>query len=326
MHNDASRRGEPGSARGLFYYTVFVAASVVFLLVAGAMVTSTGSGLAVPDWPLSFGQLMPEMTGGVFYEHGHRMIATGVGVLMIGLALWTWRRDPRAWARKLGWTILGLVILQGLLGGATVLLKLPVITSATHACLAQAIFMLVIFLALAQSRGWNQPTRDTVPSGLFTWAVATTAAIYIQLILGAVTRHLEAGLVIPDWPLSFGGLVPPAFTPEVGVHFAHRTWAWGILVLVVVTSVKALRGARGNRAITGPAILLLVLTAIQISLGASIIFTQRQPHVTSTHVVTGALLLAVSLLLAARAWKHSIRGMARQSSAGSSVSLGKATA
>lgn len=278
--------------------------AVIFLLAAGAMVTSTGSGLSVPDWPLSFGQVMPPMEGGVFYEHGHRMIATGVGVLTIFLALWLWRRDPRRWMRRLGWIALALVILQGVLGGLTVLLKLPVWTSAAHACLAQGFMLVVVFIALALSPGWNADhvnlSRD---SRLPVWAGVATLAIYLQLVLGAVMRHMNAGLVIPDFPLVYGGLIPPAFTPAVAVHFAHRIGAMVVALAVVVASTSALRSARGRSDFSRPAILMLTLVVIQVTLGASVIWTQRQVHVTSTHVVVGALLLGVSLVLTVRSWR-----------------------
>ncbi len=305
MNRNTKRRGAPGTHRLLYAYAVFTACAVVFLLAAGAMVTSTGSGLSVPDWPLSFGQVMPPMEGGVFYEHGHRMVATAVGVLTIILAVWLQRSEPRAWMRRLGWAALGLVIVQGVLGGMTVLLKLPVWTSAAHASVAQAFFMVVVFIALALSPGWSHRSRmpEASDARLPVWATLATAAIYIQLVLGAVMRHMEAGLVIPDFPLAFGGLIPPHFTPQIAIHYAHRVWAVVTAILVVTASVSALRTAGKRTDIAVPAVLLLVLVAGQITLGGFIIWTQRQPHVTSTHVVTGAILLAVSLILTARAWR-----------------------
>ena len=305
MNMDKSRPGIPGTQRFLYGYALFTVFAVVFLLAAGAMVTSTGSGLSVPDWPLSFGQVMPPMEGGVFYEHGHRMVATAVGLLTVVLAFWLWRREPRAWMRRLGWTALGLVIVQGVLGGMTVLMKLPVWTSAAHASVAQAFFMLVVFITLALSPGWNRGSRmpEAADSRLPVWATVATSAIYIQLILGAVMRHMEAGLVIPDFPLAFGGLIPPHFTPQIAIHFAHRVWAVVTAAFVVTASVSALRTAGKRADIAVPAILMLVLVAAQITLGGFIIWTQRHPHVTSAHVVTGAILLATSLILTARSWR-----------------------
>jgi cytochrome c oxidase assembly protein subunit 15 len=292
-------QASPGNPPRLLYrYAQLLSVLVVFLLVAGALVTSTGSGLAVPDWPLSFGQVMPPMEGGVFYEHGHRMVAATVGFLTIILAVWVWRRDPRRWMRRLGWTALGLVILQGVLGGMTVLLKLPVWTSAAHACMAQAFFMIIVFMALALSPGWSAPPVRA-SGNLRTLAAAATLAVYVQLILGAVTRHMNAALVIPDFPLVYGGLVPPAFTPAVGVHYAHRVWAIVVTVLIVTTAVKTLRSvSRGD--FRRPAMLLMGLVVIQILLGGAIIWTQRQVAVATLHVVTGAVLLATSLILTVR--------------------------
>lgn len=291
----------------LYRYAQFVAASIVFLIVAGAMVTSTGSGLAVPDWPLSFGQVMPPMTGGVFYEHGHRMVAATVGVLTIILAVWLSRSDPRPWMKKLGWTALAMVVLQGLLGGLTVLLRLPVWTSAAHACLAQGFFMVVVFVALALSPGWDKTPRVAqVPSRLPLWATVATAVIFVQLVLGAVMRHMNAGLAIPDFPLAFGGIVPPAFTPPVAVHYAHRVGAVVVAIAVIVASSRTLVSFREHSEFSRPAILMLVLVAVQATLGASIIWTQRQVHVTSMHVVTGAILIAVSLVLTVRSWRVAV--------------------
>ena len=121
---------------GLHRFAVATAVATLFLIFAGGLVTSTESGLSVPDWPLSYGRLMPPMVGGVFYEHGHRMVATAVGILTILLAVWLSRREPRAWVRRLGYAALAAVVAQGVLGGLTVLFLLPMAVSVAHACLA----------------------------------------------------------------------------------------------------------------------------------------------------------------------------------------------
>ena len=295
------REGESGTRFGIYGFACFTVAATVFLLLAGAAVKSTESGLAVPDWPLSFGQVMPPMEGGVFYEHGHRMVATAVGALTVILALWLWMREPRAWMRRLGWTALILVIVQGLLGGLTVLMRLPTAVSVAHACVAQAFFLLLVFIALALSPGWNRLRRPRSPvaSSLPALAVATTVVLYVQLILGAVTRHMNAGLVIPDVPLVFGGVVPPVWTPEIAVHYAHRIGAVVSALLVAVTVGAAWRTLRGE--LRRPAVLLGILVVVQITLGLLVVATQRHLHPTNTHLVVGALLLGTSLVLAARA-------------------------
>src|SRR5205085_1596783 len=121
----------------LRHFTKFVAAATLFLIFAGAMVTSTGSGLAVPDWPLSYGMLMPPMIAGILFEHGHRLIAATVGLLVVLQAIWLQLREPKRFVRILGWTSLGAVLAQGLLGGLTVLFLLPHAVSIAHAGLAE---------------------------------------------------------------------------------------------------------------------------------------------------------------------------------------------
>jgi cytochrome c oxidase assembly protein subunit 15 len=308
MMNIPPRRERPGSGIWLYRYALFVAVYVVFLLGAGAMVTSTGSGLAVPDWPLSFGQVMPPMEGGVFYEHGHRMVAAGLGVLTIVLSVWLWKVERRPWLRRLGWAALGLVIAQGVLGGVTVLLKLPLLTSVLHACLAQAFFLVAVFIALALAPGWGDIPRGSGPSRLPSLSLLTTGAIYVQLILGAVMRHMHAGLAIPDFPLVFGGLWPPAFTPGVAVHLLHRLWAVVVVAAVLATWFET-RRSTDWAGLRRPATILVALVVVQFSLGAWVILSARQTHVATTHVVVGALLLAASLVVSTRAQRH-LRGPA----------------
>ena len=135
----------------LHRYTVVVAICTLFLVVAGGLVTSNDAGLSVPDWPLSYGKLMPPMEGGIFFEHGHRMVATTVGLLTIVLAIWLWRADQRRWMRRLGLDRASGVVAQGLLGGMTVIFMLPKPVSISHACLAQLFFSTTVLIALFTS-------------------------------------------------------------------------------------------------------------------------------------------------------------------------------
>ncbi len=137
----------------LHRFATFVAACTVLLILAGSLVTSHGAGLSVPDWPTSYGWNMftfpPSMwVANIFYEHGHRLVASGVGMLTIVLAAWLWVAEPRAWVRRLGFAALGAIIAQGLLGGLTVLFFLPAPISTAHAALAEIFFCLVVSIAL----------------------------------------------------------------------------------------------------------------------------------------------------------------------------------
>ena len=136
-------------------FAVIVACATFLLVIAGGLVTSTGSGLAVPDWPLSFGQVFPRMEGGVLFEHGHRMIASVVGLLTVVLAFWTAKAEPRGWVRALGWSMLAVVIVQGVLGGVTVLMRLPDAVSVMHAGLAQVFFALTAIMATVTGAGFR---------------------------------------------------------------------------------------------------------------------------------------------------------------------------
>lgn len=292
-------------------FTKFVALSTLFLIFAGAMVTSTGSGLAVPDWPLSYGMLMPPMVAGIFYEHGHRMIATTVGFLTIIQAIWLQRREPKRFVRLLGWWALGAVILQGMLGGLTVIFLLPDVISVSHAALAEIFFCINVSIAFFTSR-WFEALRAKTGSAPVGLTTGLAAAAYLQILLGAVMRHLEAGLAIPDYPLSFGKVIPPIETLSVAANFAHRTGALVVTALVIALAIRVFRS--GPRALRPAVAGMCAIVAVQIYLGARVVWDAaanvkiyhslageeaiRHATVTSFHVMTGASTLALALLIA----------------------------
>ncbi len=291
-------------------YAVVCACATAALLVAGGLVTSTGSGLAVPDWPLSFGRLFPPMRGGVLFEHGHRLIAALVGLLTIGLAVWFRRSETRTWVRRLSYSALGAVVAQGLLGGLTVLLRLPPSVSVLHACLAQGFFCIVVLLAVCTSREYLEPLPATRPEdGPAQWipAAVATALVYAQLILGAVMRHTGAGLAIPDVPLAFGRLVPPLVSFEIAVHFAHRVMAIVVAAAVCVSAAPLLRRRTVPVELVRPARLAVGLVLLQIALGAITVLTRLAVLPATAHVVVGALLLATCLVLTVRAARLTAR-------------------
>lgn len=305
---------------GLHRFALFTSISTFLLIIAGGLVTSTDSGLAVPDWPLSYGQLMPPMVGGIFYEHGHRMIATFVGFLTTVLAIWLARKEERKWVVVLGFVALFAVIVQGVLGGMTVLYLLPVWISTTHATLAQSFFCLTVVLAIVTSPSWKLQERmdhgDTSRTRLLT--VLATGAILVQLILGGVMRHSGSGMAIPDFPLSYTHWLPPTKVDDLAsineyrltyydlppielgqiwIHFAHRAWAIVVTILVIVNVVHILRNYRLPR-MREPAIIQGLLVLVQFLLGALTVWTGKGVQISTAHVAVGALLLATSAALA----------------------------
>ena len=259
------------------------AAAALLLLAAGGMVTSTASGLAVPDWPLSYGQWLPRMVGGVFFEHGHRLIATAVGFLVLSMALLTQWEEPRLAVRRLAWTTLFLVILQGLLGGVTVLYGLPVAISSAHAVLGQTVFCLLV--AMGEFVGDDAGIRADKPAGGLGGASALAlGALWCQLVLGAVLRHGGAGI---------GGHV-------IGAVLASTAVLWAACRTMIERREPLLRG---------PAAALLALLILQLLLGAGAAALRLTPEprasramiaIATSHLVVGALLLGTAVLLTTR--------------------------
>jgi heme a synthase len=290
----------------LHRYSKLVAACTVLLIAAGGMVTSTGSGLAVPDWPNTYGQFMfsfplEKMVGGILYEHGHRLIASTVGFLTIIQAVWAWLREPRRWVRRLAAAALGAVVLQGMLGGLTVLFFLPAPISIGHAALAQLFFCMTIGIALFTSPGWRNNSDPVDDPALRRLTIATTSGVYCQILLGATMRHTGAGLAIPDFPFAFGHLLPPAWSAPIAVHFAHRVGAIVVIASILAAALRVWRHHRLDSELLRPAMLLVALVVLQATLGAFVVWSRLQPVINTAHVVNGALVLATSLVLTLRA-------------------------
>ena len=295
----------------LHLFAALVAASTALLIFAGGLVTSTGSGLSVPDWPTTYGWFMltfplDKMVGGIFYEHSHRLIATSVGLLIVVLAMWLWRAESRRWVRRLGYIALAAVITQGILGGITVLWFLPDAISIAHAGLAQLVFCLTVSIALFTSPGWRRAyTLRRLPlandGSLQGITALTTAVVYVQIIVGATMRHTDAGLAIPDFPLAFGQLVPPFWNAQIAIHYAHRVGALVVSAFVLAAAGHVLYHHAGRPELRRPSLLLLVLLAIQTTLGALTVLSGKHYVINSLHVVTGALVLGTSLVLTLRA-------------------------
>lgn len=295
----------------------------------GALVKSHEAGLSVPDWPTTYGQNMflfppSEWRANVFYEHTHRLAASFVGFLTLLFCVRLLYSERRRWVKVCGAAALVLVIAQGVLGGLTVRYLLPSPLSIAHGVLAQTFLLLVIFLAYVYSAERAQRTRaggGATPLAA-RWAIALTGAVWIQLVLGAVVRHTEAGLAIPDFP-TMGGRWAPVFNDatmswintwrlersletgfhlpdvtlsQVLIHAAHRFWAVAIIgiacVLVYVTRGANAASPAIMRSTSGIAALLI----IQLALGVYTVLSAKGPLITSLHVATGAALLGLCAL------------------------------
>lgn len=275
-----------------------LACGTLLLIVAGALVTSNDAGLAVPDWPTTFGSLyhIPPMVGGVKFEHGHRMVAEFIGLLTIILAVWTWRAERRSWMRKLGLVALGTVIAQGVLGGITVLLYLPAAVSTAHATLGQSFFCLIVIMMMVTSREWMEEPPAVVIErhrlSLRTLATLAVGSVYLQLILGAAFRHSGIKLL------------------------PHLLSAVVVTVLLLWTITRILAEHSTVPQLRWPARALLVLLLVQLGLGFAAYLTRvewgkqaAQPMLsmvaaTVAHVAVGALVLATSVVLAVQAYRH----------------------
>lgn len=265
------------------------------LIFIGGLVTSTHSGLTVPDWPLSYGRLMPPMIGGIFFEHGHRMAATGVGVLTILLNLVFWRWEDRPWVKRAGGVALGLVILQGVFGGLTVLFKLPKPVSIAHACLGQTFFCWTVALVVWTSPAWRAaPVAPREPEGkvpLPHVALLLFLTLYLQLVLGAVLRHTGQAA---------GGHVLNALFVLLCLG-----WIWRRLTIYYVSETRLWRLAQGLGGALAAQWVLGVLTLIALTTGDWTGATIKPVALATLHVMGGALMLGLSLAF----WMLTGRGL-----------------
>ena len=269
------------------------------------------------------------MVGGVFYEHGHRMIAATVGFLTLCLAISLNFREQRRWVKLLGLLALGTVVLQGALGGITVLFFLPTPISVFHGVLAQVFFLLTIFIAYSQSnerlrRGY---IRCEAPRRLLRLVILWTSFIFVQLILGAVMRHTESGLAIPDFPKMGGHWIPvfdqtmletinnlrfdqnfdPVTLGQIFYNFLHRLGALLILIFLGILNILIFQFPKGRPRVFRTVLWIDIFLGVQIILGALTVLTIKSPLITSLHVVTGAAILGVSFLLILRAAPLTLR-------------------
>lgn len=278
----------------------------LILLFLGSVVHATESSLACPDWPTCYGSMVPEMTGGVFWEHLHRLVAGGL-ILMWLLATYLARTPERArpWLRRA--TVGGIVLLliQAVLGGITVILLLPDPVSTSHLGLAFAFLALATVLTVVTGPRWGERTGggDRVVRG---WAVATAALIFVQSLLGAWVRHADAGLACPQVPFCLGEWVPPLDQPLIAVHFFHRALGVGVALAVLGLAWVTHRRSRDVGMRKG-AVAASVLVVAQVALGFFSVTSFLAVTPVSLHTLVAATLLAVVTAMATRTWEPTAR-------------------
>lgn len=293
--------------RGFYITTVWT----LGLLLLGSIVHATESSLACPDWPTCFGTLVPEMTGGVFWEHLHRLVAGGLVLIFAAATYTAWKPERhRPAIRK--WALAGIVLLivQSVFGGVTVLMQLPDAISTTHLALAFLFLALVTGLTVATSPRWTSgvgPAGGVV--GLRRIALAGAILTFLQSVLGAAVRHMDAGLVCPDVPLCLGQWVPPLETATVAVHFGHRVVGILLLVSLCVLAVRAMKDLEPSAART-LALSSGALVVLQVTLGFLSVYMRLAVIPVSLHTLLAATILTLTVAVAVMTWAP------RQSSSG----------
>jgi len=302
------------------------AAATLLLICSGGMVTSKGVGLAVPDWPTTFGYNMfffpvSKWVGGIFFEHTHRLIASVIGFLTIILAIWLAFSKVDRWIKILGWASLGAVVLQGILGGLRVTLLKDQI-GIFHACLAQAFLALLVIIALATSPVWRRLLRfgGAVPRRpLAILALVISGLIYGQLALGATMRHQHRDLAILDFPLAYGQIVPATDSAtiarinqvrdsqalsdvsagQIWLQMAHRFLGALIGLAIAVFWLLIRREKTVISFLRNLTNLWLGLVILQIALGGWTIWSNKAADIATAHVAVGAITFAVAIVISA---------------------------
>ncbi|MCB1127788.1 MAG: COX15/CtaA family protein [Verrucomicrobiae bacterium] len=319
-------------------YAWLTALATLILICFGGLVTSHGAGLAVPDWPNSYGYNMfafplsqwlfvdNEFAGnGIFYEHSHRLVASGVGLMTVLLAVWLWFKEPRRWMRVLGICAVLAVIAQGVLGGLRVTL-LSNTLGWIHGAVAQSFLCLVVTIALCRTRRWQDlATRPAGEGRAVKVALVTSISlIFLQLVLGAAMRHRHAGLAVPDFPLAYGEWWPAtdatAITRynrlrleeraandlealDIHLHMAHRLNALLVLAAVTTTVTLILRREPGKGPRRGASI-WLALVFVQAGLGIWTVWSNKAADIATAHVAVGSTVLALGVALALIAFRR----------------------
>ena len=311
----------------LFIFCMFSLCWITLLLYAGGFTTTIRAGMAFLDWPLSNGSLNPDnwiYETDMLAEHSHRLLGMIVGILSLGLLIFMWLREERVWMRTLSRILVLLVVLQGALGGARVRFDALNIQTehnliaqsfaVVHACGAMIILGILVALTLGSSRFWierKSGLKKSVPKSIRFWGVASTVAVFLQVLMGAVMRHAEAGLAIAKFPLARpGSLLPAYWNFDISIHFAHRVGAVLVSIILLVYLSKLWANANTRKAFAIGIMSVLGILFLQVWLGAQTIWTVRNIHVATIHHLVGAFLLASTWALAFLSYRPEFKEVA----------------
>ncbi|MGB0371660.1 MAG: COX15/CtaA family protein [Opitutales bacterium] len=307
---------------GLFAFSCFAAVWSVLLLYAGGFTTSIDAGMAFLDWPLSNGSINPDgwlTESDKLAEHSHRLMGAKLGFLAIISMLWHFFRESRKRVRLLSYALFWLVVSQGLLGGLRVMLDqlntgfdsnvVARSFAVAHACGAQLVFCTLIAIAILHSPFWlkreNDQAIDYGKARIWGWCAVVT--LFLQILVGAVMRHSHAGLAIPTFPLaSENSLLPPFWSFPIGIHFAHRVGAVIASVALIGFVVSIFKNPALRSRLSGNAVAVVVILALQIYLGALTIWTVKNPHAATMHMLVGAFLMGSTWMLVFRLYRYKL--------------------
>jgi heme A synthase len=273
-------------------FAIATAVATFVLLIVGSLVHGTGSSLACPDWPLCYGSFFPKMENGVQFEHSHRLVATGVGMMTVALTVLLFRQKERRFA-KLGIAATILVIFQGVLGGITVIYLLPRAISIAHLATSMCFFSLMIVIAIR-----TNPRPPEVPRRLAVerrWLAVAWATLLGQIVLGGMVRHTASGLACLDVPFCNGSIWPIA--PPEKVQMIHRFGAIIAGSVAVGVALRIRKHAEGSPFVQRFALVPVVLVFVQIALGAASVLSLLNLPIITTHLAVGALLLGSFVVL-----------------------------